>query len=101
MLHNKKHNLKLVVSRIINIHGSLEGSNNDIFETQDLVIATNSMPKKDWVKTRVFSWMASLLYFDKLLQIPFIIIHKSIPVHSKYPPFLLRLVADVGFDIFM
>ena len=33
------------------------------------------MPAQDWVRTRVFSWLASLLHFDKLLQIPFIALH--------------------------
>ena len=33
------------------------------------------MPKDDWVRARVFGWMTALLYFNKLLQIPFVILN--------------------------
>ena len=46
-----------------------------ISEKQQLVVATNSMPKKDWQKTRAFSWMTAFLHFNKILQIPIIIYH--------------------------
>ena len=41
------------------------------------------MPVRDWIKTRVFSWLASLLHFDKLLQIPFIILHEVCGISYK------------------
>ena len=34
------------------------------------------MPAADWVRTRTFSWMAALLHFDKILQIPFVVLHE-------------------------
>ncbi len=61
---------------IINIHGSLADV-EEIRETQDLVVATNSMPEEDWIKTRVFSWMTAFLHFDKVLQVPLILLHKT------------------------
>jgi radical SAM superfamily enzyme YgiQ (UPF0313 family) len=72
--YQKKYGLVLVESKIINIHGSLL-DDEEIHETQHLVIATDAMPRPDWVKTRTFSWMAALLHFDKVLQIPFILLH--------------------------
>lgn len=60
-------------TKIINIHGVLE--DDEISETQQLVIGTSTMPKTDWVKTWTFSWMAALLHFDKILQIPFVILN--------------------------
>ena len=33
------------------------------------------MPPEDWVRTRVFSWMTSLLHFNKLIQVPFVLLH--------------------------
>lgn len=60
-------------TKIINIHGIL--ADDEISETQQLVIGTNSMPKTDWVKTWTFSWMAALLHFDKILQIPLVILN--------------------------
>lgn len=70
------HGLVAVETKIINIHGASTVADGDIFEAQELVIATNTMPKDDWVKTRVFSWLTSFLYFDKVLQIPFILLHQ-------------------------
>ena len=73
--YQKKFGMKTVESNIINIHGSLSDADDEITEAQQLVIATGSMPEADWVKTRVFSWTAGLLHFDKVLQIPLILAH--------------------------
>jgi radical SAM superfamily enzyme YgiQ (UPF0313 family) len=74
--YQKKYGLKTVEAKAINNHGSLM-DNEEVYENQELVIGTNTMPSEDWVKTRTFSWMTSLLYFDKLLQIPFNILNKE------------------------
>ncbi len=75
--YQEKFGMVHVESKIINIHGSLDEGEDEIFETQQLVIATNTMPKEDWVKTRAFCWMAALLHFDKILQIPLIWMHET------------------------
>jgi radical SAM superfamily enzyme YgiQ (UPF0313 family) len=74
--YRKKHGMITVETKIINMHGSLIESTWDIDETQVLVIATDTMPKEDWIKTRVFSWMCALLIFDKTLQIPLLLTHE-------------------------
>lgn len=48
----------------------------EIVEMQQLIIATGTMLREDWVKTRAFCWMAGLLHFDKVLQIPLVIVHE-------------------------
>lgn len=78
----RKHGLKMVEAEFMPHHSSLNKSNKTK-ATHSLVIGTNSMPKNDWVKTRVFSWMVSLLHFDKLLQIPFIILHQTCDLQYK------------------
>jgi len=70
----KQHGLIAVESRIINIHGAPADYGDNIYETQELVIGSTAMPPNDWCRARVFSWMASLLYFDKLLQIPIMLL---------------------------
>lgn len=79
--YKEKYGLIIVKTRSINIHGNLEV--DEIEESQRLVVGTNTMPKDDWIKTRVFSWMTSLLHFDKLLQIPFVILNKIYSLHFK------------------
>ena len=54
--------------------GSLkETLEEEISEMQQLVIATASMPREDWARTRAFSWITAFLHFDKVLQIPIVL----------------------------
>jgi hypothetical protein len=73
--YQKKFGMETVESKIINIHGSL-ADEDEVYETQELVIATASTPRDQWVRTRAFCWMAALLYFDKVLQIPVTVVHE-------------------------
>lgn len=68
--------IKTVECPIVNIHGSLEEFPSDgIIESQKLVISTKSLPFEEWKKTRVFSSFAELLYFNKLIQIPLMVLN--------------------------
>ena len=71
------HGLTAVESRIINIHGAPADYGDGIDETQELVVETTSMPREDWRRSRIFAWMTSLLYFDKLLQIPIMLLRAA------------------------
>ncbi|MDB5902491.1 MAG: uncharacterized protein JWM26_1369 [Betaproteobacteria bacterium] len=75
--YQKKYGMVTVETGIINIHGSLAETTEEIVEMQDLVIATASMPHEDWVRTRTYCWMTALLHFDKVLQIPLIALHET------------------------
>ena len=75
--YQAKYGMESVETKIINIHGSLVEAVDDVAETQMLVISTSSMPKEDWIKTRTYAWTAGLLHFDKVLQIPLIILHQA------------------------
>jgi radical SAM superfamily enzyme YgiQ (UPF0313 family) len=74
--YQARYEMESVETRIINIHGALDENDNDVDEYQQLVIATRSMPREDWVRTRTFSWMTGLLHFDKVLQIPLVVLHE-------------------------
>jgi radical SAM superfamily enzyme YgiQ (UPF0313 family) len=75
--YQKKYGMVTIETNIINVHGSLAEAKEEIVEVQDLVIATASMPRDEWVRTRTFSWMTALLHFDKVLQIPLILLHET------------------------
>lgn len=77
----ERYRIKTVESDMVNNHGKLP-EDNEFPEKQDLVIATNTLTEKDWIRARVFSWMASLLHFDKLMQIPFLVVRNQ--THIKY-----------------
>lgn len=73
--YQKKYGMVTIESKIINIHGERVELDDDVPEVQDLVIATAATPLADWRRTRIFCWMAALLHFDKLFQIPLIMAH--------------------------
>ena len=73
----KKFGIITVESKVVNRHGSLEESGEEIDEYQTLVVGNNSMPKDVWVKSRAFAWITDLYYFDKTLQIPIILLHEA------------------------
>lgn len=81
--YQNKYGIKFVESKTINIHGSIFDDKDEIYELQQLVIATDSMPKCDWIRTRVFSWMTAFLYFDKVFQIPLVLIYKLCGIRHR------------------
>ena len=34
------------------------------------------MPAEEWVRARAFAWMSALLHFDKVMQIPCVLVHE-------------------------
>ncbi len=80
--YQQKYGLNIIETKLIPHHSSLTEAES-LVETQYLVTATKMMPARDWIRSRVFSWMASLLHFDKLLQIPFIVLNELVGVSYK------------------
>lgn len=70
-----KHGIKTCCCKIMSHHTSFK-SQCLLFELNDLVVETNSMPPEDWKRIRVFCWLTSLLYFNKVCQIPILLIMK-------------------------
>ena len=69
----KKHGMRTVKSKVVNIHGERVELQDDVDEYQILVVETKTMPSEEWVKTRVFSWAMNFFYFNKILQTPIIL----------------------------
>lgn len=79
----KKYGLEIVEGDIINNHGSREELPDNIYEKQKVVVATNAMPRENWVKARSFGYMTALLEFDKLLQIPLALMNSQYDFRYK------------------
>ncbi|MEK7090107.1 MAG: radical SAM protein, partial [Patescibacteria group bacterium] len=73
----EKYGLKTVEVESVIYHGVIDEDPGGIPETEDIVIETKSMSREDWVRTRVFCWTTSLLHFDKIFQIPLIILAET------------------------
>ncbi len=81
--YQKQYGMITVQSKIINHHGTLTDSDGEISELQELVIATSTMPEQDWVRTRAFCWMSGLLHFNKLFQIPLIVLRETCSISYR------------------
>jgi len=79
----KSFGMELVKSKIGVIHGSNKELDDDVLEEQELVIATDSMGREDWVRARVYGYIAGLFMFDKLCQLPIIIAHKQTGINYR------------------
>ncbi len=75
--YQDKYGIKTVRSEIINIHGERIVLEDDMPEYQELITCTASTPLEDWRKTRAFGWMAAFLHFDKIMQIPLMVVHEN------------------------
>lgn len=78
--YQQKHGLQMIETDLINVHGRRAGVDEWPRERQVLVVGTNTMPPQDWVRARMLAWMVSLLHFDKLLQIPLVVLHYHLGV---------------------
>ena len=95
--YQNKYGMVSVETKTINIHGALDESEEEIYETQVLTIATNSMPEEEWVRTRALCWMAGLLHFDKILQIPLILVHEICSISYRE---LLEVFSEGSLESF-
>lgn len=93
----RRYGMETVSSKVVNSHGGLEENEWDIPELQDLVIATKAMPRADWVRTRAFCWTVALLHFDKLLQIPLVLVHET--TRARYRQ-LIELFTESSLDAY-
>jgi radical SAM superfamily enzyme YgiQ (UPF0313 family) len=80
-----RHRFKIetVYNDIVNIHGQRQELEDDVAERQEMIIATYSLPQEDWRRCRTFAWMAAFLHFDKILQLPLIVIHSLLGVSYR------------------
>ncbi|OGN10267.1 MAG: hypothetical protein A3B91_01365 [Candidatus Yanofskybacteria bacterium RIFCSPHIGHO2_02_FULL_41_29] len=72
----EEYGMKTVSIKILTVHGKKEETPDGIDEWQKAVVATKTMPKEDWIRTRVFTWMSAFLHFDKMFQIPLIVMNQ-------------------------
>ena len=75
--------MDIVENNIINIHGALGDWVDDIYETQQMVVGTNSLPGEEWVKARTFGYVVAFLHFNKLFQIPIIVANSVYSIDYK------------------
>ncbi|MDA1334978.1 MAG: cobalamin-dependent protein [bacterium] len=88
--YQKRYEMESVTVHTSFHHGSIDGTVDGIPELEELVISTSTMSREDWAKARAYAWMVSLLHFDKLLQIPLVVLNKvaKVPYRWMFEQFL-------------
>ena len=97
----KRNKIKLVSIPIVNMHGSIDETPADgITESQEIVMSTINMPKDDWIKTRIYATGTEFYYFNKMLQIPLLILSKITgKSFSSFFDYFLSIQNDKNFKI--
>ena len=72
--YQKKFDMRLTQVPIINPHGGRILHANSVSERQTLVTGTASMPEEDWLEVRSVSWLVNFLFFNKLAQLPILLL---------------------------
>lgn len=74
----------------LNLHSTDFYLVDNIRERKELVVGTYSMSQTDWVRSRVYAWMAAFLYFNKMLQIPLVLAtqHAGLPFRACVEAFM-------------
>jgi radical SAM superfamily enzyme YgiQ (UPF0313 family) len=64
------HGIETVRGPQKNLHEVVRKDDDDVTEYQEVVVATKTLPRDAWRKAVTFAYMASFLYFNKLLHVP-------------------------------
>ncbi len=82
--YREKYKIKTVPGPIVNVHGSLEEEPKDgIKEEQHVVISTSTLKQEEWVETRAYASVSEFLYFNKILQIPILLLSDIIDISFR------------------
>jgi radical SAM superfamily enzyme YgiQ (UPF0313 family) len=73
--YRQRFGMETVPVRIVHEHDPLDrAAAEEVPEFLDTVVATGTMDRDAWVETRVFADMTSFLHFDRVLQVPFVLL---------------------------
>ncbi|HEY2073634.1 MAG TPA: cobalamin-dependent protein [Gaiellaceae bacterium] len=70
---------------------------DEVEERLATVIATDAMHAEDWVRAKTFAWLVDFLYFDRVLQIPFVLLQAERGLSLRA---LVEAVADADAERF-
>jgi radical SAM superfamily enzyme YgiQ (UPF0313 family) len=71
--YQRRYGMRTVAQVMRIAHASVTDT-PEVEEYLDLVVETAAMPDGDWQRAKVFAWLTDLLYFDRLLQVPLLVL---------------------------
>jgi radical SAM superfamily enzyme YgiQ (UPF0313 family) len=92
--YRQEHGLQTTPVRMIESHEPLDRRDHEeVPEYIDLVVATSSMNREDWVRARVYANFVELLFFDRILHMVLVILGSGFNLNYR-KLFESFLVAD-------
>ncbi len=82
--YQARYGMKLKPQVIRSLLDEIEEAEWEVEEYIDIVVSTDAMPPEDWRRAKVFAWMVDFAYYDRVLQIPLLIMQRRYgwPVHD-------------------
>ena len=93
----ERHGLKTVEIHASVFHGVNQEDPDGVYETEDIVVETRTLSREDWMRCRIFAWMTSFLHFDKIFQIPLVLLHETTGVSYRE---LIEVFTEGATDMF-
>jgi tRNA A37 methylthiotransferase MiaB len=77
--YRAEHGIESVRSRCVYVHTPVKTALAEpIFEYQELVVATATLPREDWIEAMAFGWLVHFLFFNPgTLRMAFLILQAS------------------------
>jgi hypothetical protein len=72
--YREKFKIETVPIMMMDFHESLGRNDREVAEFIEMVVSTSSMGREDWVRARVFAYFVELLFYDRLLHVPFVVL---------------------------
>jgi radical SAM superfamily enzyme YgiQ (UPF0313 family) len=66
-------NIETVPVKLVHAHEPLDRNHDGEPESIDIVVSTSSMSREDWVRARVFAYFVELLFYDRILHVPLLV----------------------------
>lgn len=90
--YQQRFGIRFVPQRTLAAHSSIaETEADEVTEYIDTVVSTDAMPPDAWIRAKTLWWVTDLVYYNRLLQVPFVLLHFLYGV--DYRP-LLEAIAD-------
>jgi tRNA A37 methylthiotransferase MiaB len=95
--YQARYGMKMQPQAIRSVHDDIEEADWEVEEYLPIIVTTDAMPPADWRRARVLAWIADFTYWDRVLQIPLLILHAR---HDWHVHELMEALIDADGDAY-
>lgn len=82
--YRKQYAIETVTIPYITWYSEISRSQFDVLEKAEVIVATRSMSRQEWVRMRTLAWMSNILFYSTALKIPMILLNQHAGISFKY-----------------